>query len=208
MTCGWRKLKRATSWSTAFKVAYICSAALLTTSLIIAVIIIRQVIWPYAHENQFELSLCRVTQIEEHLPILMCENRCSKERSFFPCLRVEVIYEKNGSINRASLFDTIGTHESYHKYRCVTHACQHRFDDNKSAIELFRNWLQRNPEFNCFVSAGHGSEALLRKCYRFSTVALSIGLPGCFIFVALGVLGFLCQYDQCKVWNNEAPLVA
>ncbi|BHF80077.1 hypothetical protein SprV_0702320100 [Sparganum proliferum] len=208
MACGWQRIRRATSWSTALKVTYICSAALLTTSLIITVIIIRQVIWPYAHESQFELAVCRVAKIEEHLPIVMCENRCSKERSFFPCLRVEVAYEKNGSAHRASLFDTIGTHESYHKYRCVTHACQHRFEDNKNAIDLFRNWLQRNPEFNCFVSADHGSEALLKKCYRFSTLAMSICVPACCIFVSVGVLGLLCHYNRCKVWNDGAPLIA
>ncbi|VDK40386.1 unnamed protein product [Dibothriocephalus latus] len=73
---------------------------------------------------------------------------------------------------------------------------------------MFRNWLERNPAFNCFVSAEHGSEALLRKCYRFSTVALSASLLGCCILVSLAVLIFLCKYDRCEVWNDEAPLIA
>ena len=111
------RLVRAHGNSTFRRAAYIFCATLFTCSLLTGIIILYLVVLPYLHEHGFEESRCRVAEIEQDSPILKCENRCSRERSFFPCLRVNVIFQRNNTNYTATLYDTIETHEHYRRYR-------------------------------------------------------------------------------------------
>ena len=112
-----RRLIRVHGNSTFHRATYIFCATLFTCSLLTGIIILYLVVLPYLHEHGFEESVCHVTKIDPDLPILKCENRCSRERSFFPCLRVNVVYQKDNVNYSATLFDTIETHEHYRRYR-------------------------------------------------------------------------------------------
>lgn len=97
------------------KTVYIVCLTTLTMSFIIECILISLVILPYLHESNFEESICYLHFIEPDMPMLKCENKCSKDRSQFPCLRVHILYEWNNQNYSAKLFDSIGTHENYKK---------------------------------------------------------------------------------------------
>lgn len=98
------------------KTVYIVCLTTLTMSLIIECILISLVILPYVHESNFEESICYLDYIEPKTPLIKCENKCSKDRSQFPCLIVHIVYEWGNANHSAKLFDTIGTHENYKKY--------------------------------------------------------------------------------------------
>lgn len=122
-----RRLIRAHGNSTFRRAAYIFCATLLTCSLLTGIIIFYLVVVPYLHEHGFEESTCRLAKIEPYTPVLKCENRCSRERSFFPCLQVSVIFQRNNTNFSATLFDTIETHEHYRRYGVrvlVIHVCR------------------------------------------------------------------------------------
>lgn len=106
------------------KTVYIVGLTTLTMSLIIECILINLVILPYLHESHFEEATCYLHYIEPDMPMLKCENKCSKDRSQFPCLKVHILYEWENQNHSAKLFDTIGTHENYKKYgvSCRLHA--------------------------------------------------------------------------------------
>lgn len=99
---------------TLIKVTYIVCAVTLTTSLIVGSFLVHMLVLPYFHESEFEPGICIVQKIDLHLSDrLKCENKCSKERSSFPCIRVTIVFEKD-NINRTGLlFDTIVTHQNY-----------------------------------------------------------------------------------------------
>ncbi|KAM3175505.1 hypothetical protein ACTXT7_008391 [Hymenolepis weldensis] len=98
------------------KTVYIVCLTTLTMSLIVECILISLVILPYLHESYFEESTCYLHYIEPNMPMLKCENKCSKDRSQFPCLKVHILYEWDNYNYSAKLFDTIGTHENYKKH--------------------------------------------------------------------------------------------
>lgn len=116
-----RRLLRAHGNSTFRRAAYIFCATLFTCTLFTGIIILYLVVLPYLHEHEFEESLCELAEIERERPIIKCENRCSRERSRFPCLRVRVTYKKNNANYSATLFDTIETHERYRRYKVHFH---------------------------------------------------------------------------------------
>lgn len=99
------------------KVTYIVCAVTLTTSLIVGSFLVHMLVLPYFHESEFEPGICVVAKIELHLAgRLKCENKCSKERSSFPCLRVTIVFEKDNKNRTGLLFDTIVTHQNYRSY--------------------------------------------------------------------------------------------
>ncbi|CDS38062.1 calcium activated potassium channel subunit [Echinococcus multilocularis] len=199
-----RRLIRAHGNSTFRRAAYIFCATLLTCSLLTGIIIFYLVVVPYLHEHGFEESLCHLAKIEPYTPILKCENRCSRERSFFPCLRVSVVFQRNNINFSATLFDTIETHEHYRTYKCVTHSCQKRLEENTFAIHVFRWRLIRQPVFRCFVAfAVHGNEALMYKYHRPSSVTYGMFLPALCCFIAILSLLALWHFDRCRVWHLE-----
>ncbi len=98
------------------KTVYIVCATTLTMSLIVECILVNLVILPYLHESHFGEANCYLHHIEPEMPLLKCENKCSKDRSMFPCLRVHIFYEWENRNHSALLFDTIGTHSHYKKH--------------------------------------------------------------------------------------------
>nr|CUU99547.1 hypothetical transcript [Hymenolepis microstoma] len=129
-------------------------------------------ILPYFHESEFEQGICTVQKIDLHLSDrLKCENKCSKERSSFPCIRVTIVFEKD-NINRTGLlFDTIVTHQNYRTNGCATSSCLQRQEENDFVVEMFRVSLQSRGPFQCYVSADHDDEALMHK---FSTSLIGV----------------------------------
>lgn len=117
MTLPVQRLVRAHGNSTFKRAAYIFCATLFTCALFTGIIILYLVVLPYLHEHGFEESMCEVAEIEHERPIIKCENRCSRERSWFPCLRVRVTFQRHKTNYSATLFDTIETHEHYRRYR-------------------------------------------------------------------------------------------
>lgn len=99
------------------KTVYVVCATTLTMSLIVECIMVNLIILPYRHEANFEEANCYLQYIEPDMPLLKCENKCSKDRSMFPCLRVHIVYEWENRNHTAILFDTIGTHANYKKPR-------------------------------------------------------------------------------------------
>ncbi|KAM3171401.1 hypothetical protein ACTXT7_016698 [Hymenolepis weldensis] len=117
MTLPVQRLVRAHGNSTFKQAAYIFCATLFICALFTGIIILYLVVLPYLHEHGFEESMCEVAEIEYEKPIIKCENRCSRERSWFPCLRVRVTFKRHNTNYSATLFDTIETHEHYRRYR-------------------------------------------------------------------------------------------
>ncbi len=102
---------------TVIKVVYILCAVTLTTSLIVGAFLVHLLVLPYLHESEFEPGMCMVSQVEMRpTGRLKCENKCSKERSAFPCLRVTIVFEKDKMNRSGILFDTIMTHQNYRQY--------------------------------------------------------------------------------------------
>nr|CDS33084.1 calcium activated potassium channel subunit [Hymenolepis microstoma] len=174
MTLPIRRLIRAHGNSTFKRAAFIFCATLFTCALFTGIIILYLVVLPYLHEHGFEESTCVVAEIEHERPIIKCENRCSRERSRFPCLR------------------------------CVTHFCQRHYEENEFAVQVFRWRLIQRPIFRCFVSSElHGHEALMHKFHRASTVTYGIVLPVLVCLIALMALLLLWYFYGCHVWQLQ-----
>lgn len=96
------------------KVTYIVCAVTLTTSFIVGSFLVHMLVLPYFHESEFEPGICSIQKIDLHLSDrLKCENKCSKERSSFPCIRVTIFFKKNNENRTGHLFDNIVTHQNY-----------------------------------------------------------------------------------------------
>ena len=112
-----RSQPRRRSTVTIIKISYIVCAVTLTTSIIVGSFLVHMLVLPYFHESEFEPGICVVSKIElQHDGRLKCENKCSKERSSFPCLRVTINFEKDHKNRTGLLFDTIVTHQNYRTY--------------------------------------------------------------------------------------------
>ncbi|VDN96680.1 unnamed protein product [Rodentolepis nana] len=200
MTLPIRRLVRAHGNSTFKRAAFIFCATLFTCALFTGIIILYLVVLPYLHEHGFEESLCVVAEIEPERPIIKCENRCSRERSRFPCLRVRVMFQRGNANYSATLFDTIETHEHYRRYR----ASLKYYEENEFAVQVFRWRLLKQPSFRCFVSSElHGHEALMHKFHRASTVTYGIVLPVFVCLVALMALLLLWYFYGCSFWHLQ-----
>ncbi|KAL5968569.1 hypothetical protein TSMEX_003700 [Taenia solium] len=190
------------------KVTYIVCAVTLTTSLIVGSFLVHMLVLPYFHESEFEPGICVVAKIELHLVgRLKCENKCSKERSSFPCLRVTIVFEKDNKNRTGLLFDTIVTHQNYRSYGCATSSCLQRQEENDFAVQMFRLSLQSRGPFRCFVSAQHDDEALMYKVYQLSTIFNALFWPLSIFFLSLVIIAILYTIDRCKVWNADVLLI-
>ncbi|KAL7057133.1 hypothetical protein AAHC03_019474 [Spirometra sp. Aus1] len=189
---------------TIIKVVYILCAATLTTSIIVGAILIHLLVLPFLHESGFEPSTCYIAKTELHMPVLKCENKCSKERSAFPCLRVTILYEKGGQNKTGLLFDTIATHQNYRRNGCVTSSCHQRWEENIFFVDMFKADLQRRGKFNCFISAEHDDEALMFKFYRPTTIFYALFWPAFTFSVSLFTVLAIYAVDRCRVWQSDA----
>ncbi|VEL40622.1 unnamed protein product [Protopolystoma xenopodis] len=73
------------------KFIYLSCATLISASFIVECILLHLVVTPYLSESVFEPGVCRING-SFHKDILRCENKCSKDRSSFPCLQIRVYY--------------------------------------------------------------------------------------------------------------------
>ncbi|KAL5109885.1 hypothetical protein TcWFU_002000 [Taenia crassiceps] len=195
----------------------------LTMSLIIECILLNLVILPYLHESYFEEATCYLQYIEPNMPMLKCENKCSKDRSQFPCLKVHVLYEWENRNHSAKLFDTIGTHENYKKHgeqngdtspfvmptlNCVTSTCYRRPEDNRYVVDLFRMRLLSRTRFRCFVSSTYRSrEALLDKFHQPQTIFHSAFWPSLIFFISLVLLLMTLFFHRYRSWKHHSVLL-
>ena len=112
-----RSQPRRRSIVTIIKVTYILCSVALTTSFIVGAFLVHMLVLPYFHESEFQPGVCAVVKMElHHGGRLKCENKCSKERSSFPCLRVTINFEKDHVNRTGLLFDTIVTHQNYRNF--------------------------------------------------------------------------------------------
>ncbi|GAA49013.1 unispanin-1, partial [Clonorchis sinensis] len=69
---------------------------------------------PYLHESGFSATRCVYIGSRIIQNAVKCENKCSKDRSTFQCIRIMVAYTKNNRNYTANLFDNIATYQHYH----------------------------------------------------------------------------------------------
>ncbi|VDD80528.1 unnamed protein product [Mesocestoides corti] len=190
------------------KTVYIVCLTTLTMSFIIECILINLVILPYLHESYFEEANCYLHFIEPEMPLLRCENKCSKDRSQFPCLRVHILYEWENRNHSAKLFDTIGTHEIYKKHGCVTSTCYRRTEDNRYAMDLFKMRLQSRTKFRCFASVKYkSSEALIDKFHSPQMIFHSAFWPVVIFFFSLSLLVTTFFFHRYRSWKHRSILL-
>ncbi|TPP64830.1 hypothetical protein FGIG_04149 [Fasciola gigantica] len=73
------------------KVVYLSCATLISASFIVECILLHLIIVPYLSESVFEAGACRYISSRSEMK-KRCENKCSKERSYFPCLQISVLF--------------------------------------------------------------------------------------------------------------------
>ncbi|VEL41988.1 unnamed protein product [Protopolystoma xenopodis] len=95
------------------KSIYLACATLITATFIVECILLHLVIIPYVHESGFTETTCYFVSSDMAGQPMRCENKCSKDRSHFPCLRVKVKYEKERANHSAIMFDNIATYQHY-----------------------------------------------------------------------------------------------
>ncbi|KAK4474975.1 hypothetical protein MN116_002077 [Schistosoma mekongi] len=74
------------------RIVYLSCATLISASFIIECILLHLIIVPYLSESIFEEGMCKYSSSRREELSKRCENKCSKERSTFPCLQLKVIF--------------------------------------------------------------------------------------------------------------------
>ena len=85
------RLRKRYCSGTCLKFVYLACATLVSASVIIECILAHLVITPYISESVFESGVCFLYDTATGRRV-KCENKCSKDRSTFPCANVQVIY--------------------------------------------------------------------------------------------------------------------
>ena len=85
------RLRKKYCSGTCLKFVYLACATLVSASVIIECILAHLVIAPYISESVFESGVCFLYDTTTGKRV-KCENKCSKDRSAFPCANVQVIY--------------------------------------------------------------------------------------------------------------------
>lgn len=76
---------------TCLKFIYLACATIVSASFIIECILLHLIITPYMSESVFESGVC-YCYYKAPGRRMKCENKCSKDRSSFPCASVQVLY--------------------------------------------------------------------------------------------------------------------
>lgn len=90
-TKAFSRIRRKYCSGTCLKFVYLACATLVSASIIIECILTHLVITPYISESVFESGVCFLYYTATGKKV-KCENKCSKDRSAFPCASVQVIY--------------------------------------------------------------------------------------------------------------------
>ncbi|CAH8646471.1 unnamed protein product [Heterobilharzia americana] len=86
------RLKNRVCSNSCLKIVYLSCATLISASFIIECILLHLIIAPYLSESIFEEGMCKYSASRREESSKRCENKCSKERSTFPCLQLKVIF--------------------------------------------------------------------------------------------------------------------
>nr|CAH8833426.1 unnamed protein product [Trichobilharzia regenti] len=95
------------------KIIYLTCATVITTTFIVECILIHLVVQPYLHESAFTHTNCSFVHAHITKNDVKCENKCSKDRSKFPCLQVTVQYRSGRKNHTVTLYDNIATYNHY-----------------------------------------------------------------------------------------------
>ncbi|THD28624.1 Calcium activated potassium channel subunit [Fasciola hepatica] len=207
-SANWRARNRTNYRDPVLKFVYLTCATLITTTFIIECILLHLVIMPYCHESGFTPTECAYKQAHVVMNAVKCENKCSKDRSSFRCIRVVVSYTKWGRNYTANLFDNIATYQHYHNLGCATSSCHRQNAANHAWVQRFHRMIRRSMKFTCFTHEDHINEALLHKFYGpatlFNTLFWPLGLFG----LSTTCLLILWLYDRCRVWGDGNIVIA
>lgn len=96
------------------KFIYLGCSTLVTAGFIIECILIHLVVVPYTSESTFKHTTCRYNSSIDNPKMMRCENKCTKERSNFPCLPVKVRFRDNTEQLRIGfIFDYYRTYNEF-----------------------------------------------------------------------------------------------
>lgn len=100
------------------KFVYLTCATLITGGFIIQCILVHLVIVPYLSEANFKEASCLYAGSRAS-SLTRCENKCSKDRSIFPCLPIRVNYTSTDSTVSASgwIYDYYRTYRTFKSKR-------------------------------------------------------------------------------------------
>ncbi|CAH8434278.1 unnamed protein product [Heterobilharzia americana] len=202
------KARQHTYRETCIKTIYLTCATIITTSFIIECILIHLVILPCQHESGFLPTNCTYVESKLVSSSVKCENKCSKDRSTFQCVRVLVTYSRLNENFTASLFDNIATYQYYHSLGCATSSCHRQNSANHEWVQHFCQLIKRTARFTCYVHEDHINEALLNKFYEPSTMFNTLFWP--LFLLSLSTLCLLITwfFDRCHVWHDEKTVIA
>ncbi|KAF5405313.1 Calcium-activated potassium channel subunit beta-2 [Paragonimus heterotremus] len=189
------------------KIIYLTCATVITTTVIIECILAHLVVQPYIHESAFTQTNCSFVHAYIVKHAVKCENRCSKDRSRFPCLRILVRYTSNGLNHTVILFDNIATYQHYKVLGCATSSCHHRDADNMAYVHRFEHEIKHRSQFKCYIHATHEDEALLTKFYSANTLFHAIFWPVSLFVAAVMCVGFAYFVDRCRAWTGDQSVI-
>ncbi|KAA3677871.1 uncharacterized protein DEA37_0001240 [Paragonimus westermani] len=189
------------------KVVYLTCATVITTSLIVECILLHLVIMPYRHESGFVPTECAYVRARIAGDAIRCENKCSKDRSSFQCIRITVAYRKQDRNYTAILFDNIATYQHYHLLGCATSSCHRQNAANRASVQHFHNMVRQSPTFTCYIHEDHVNEALLHKFYSPITLFNTLFWPLSLLTSSGLLLAAISSYDRCRVWADANIVV-
>nr|CAH8823198.1 unnamed protein product [Trichobilharzia regenti] len=202
------KGRQNTYRETFIKTIYLTCATIITTCFIIECILIHLVILPCQHESGFLPTECTYVKTELVASSVKCENKCSKDRSTFQCIRVLVTYSRLNENFTASLFDNIATYQYYHSLGCATSSCHRQNSANHEWVEHFCQLIKKAARFPCYVHEDHIKEALLHKFYGPSTMFNTLFWPLFLLCLSSLCLLITWSFDRCHVWHDEKTIIA
>ncbi|KAK4473224.1 hypothetical protein MN116_004398 [Schistosoma mekongi] len=203
----WRA-RQHTYRETCIKIMYLTCATIITTSFIIECILIHLVILPCRHEAGFLPTNCTYIDSKLISSSVKCENKCSKDRSSFQCIRILVTYPRLNENFTASLFDNIATYQYYHSLGCATSSCHRQNSANHEWVQHFCQLIKNTVQFTCYVHEDHINEALLHKFYGPSKMFNTLFWPLILLFISSLCLLITWSFDKCHVWHDEKPIIA
>ncbi|KAF7255148.1 hypothetical protein EG68_07879 [Paragonimus skrjabini miyazakii] len=162
---------------------------------------------PYRHESGFVPTECAYVRARIAGDAIRCENKCSKDRSSFQCIRITVAYRKQDRNYTAILFDNIATYQHYHQLGCATSSCHRQNAANRASVQHFHNMIRQSAIFTCYIHEDHVNEALLHKFYSPITLFNTLFWPLSLLTSSGLLLAAVSFYDRCRVWADANIVV-
>ncbi|CDS37250.1 calcium activated potassium channel subunit [Echinococcus multilocularis] len=172
------RLRKKYCSGTCLKFVYLACATLISASVIIECILAHLVITPYISESVFESGVCFLYYTATGKRV-KCENKCSKDRSAFPCANVQVIYipaprtqenhipgiieairHRNPTVRQylevrqarlLYLYDYFSTYAAYKADKCSTSPCNRREADNVETVDQYLRELHATGLMPCYA---------------------------------------------------------